>query len=174
VSLKDFKPLNNGKMKNEKMKIIALFLLGFGITTVNAQQAITTTGSSVSDSGGTVAYTIGQIAYTSYSNTKGTITQGVQQSYKISTELGIDNHSINLELITYPNPTTNFFTLSVGSTLLTNLNFELYDINGRLIENRKITSPTETIRMEDLTSATYFLKVTDNNKELKIFKVIKN
>jgi len=47
-------------------------------------------------------------------------------------------------------------------------------LQGKSIENKKITSTTEIIRMENLPSATYFLKVTNNNKEVKSFKIIKN
>ena len=54
------------------------------------------------------------------------------------------------------------------------LNFQLYDISGKLIESRKIISRTETIAMANLASATYFLKVTNNNNEVKTFKIIKN
>ena len=142
-------------------------LLGLGLT-AQAQQAITTTGGNASGSGGTVAYSVGQIAYTTNTVATGSVAQGVQQPYEISIVLGID-----LEITVYPNPTTNFLTLDVGKTAISNLNFELLDINGKLIESKKITSAIETIRMENLSSATYFLIVTNNSKEVKTFKIIK-
>ncbi len=159
-------------MKQKKVKLSVL-LLGLGLT-AQAQQATTATGGNASGSGGTVAYSIGQIVYTTNMGTNGSVAQGVQQPYEISIVLGIDNHSIKLELTAYPNPTTNFLTLNVGKAELSTLNFQLYDISGKLIENRKIISNTETIGMENLPSATYFLKVTNNNNEIKTFKIIKN
>ena len=98
----------------------------------------------------------------------------MQQPFEISVVLGIDNHAINLELSAYPNPTTNYLTLNIGNTPLSTLNFQLYDITGTLIESKKITSSIETIDMENLPTATYFLKVAENNKEVKTFKIIKN
>ena len=160
------------KMKQKKIKLSVL-LLGLGLT-AQAQQTTTATGGNASGSGGTVAYSIGQIVYTTNMGTNGSVAQGVQQPYEISIVLGIDNHSIKLELTAYPNPTTNFLTLNVGKAELSTLNFQLYDISGKLIENRKIISNTETIGMENFPSATYFLKVTNNNKEIKTFKIIKN
>ena len=160
------------KMKQKKIKLSVL-LLGLGLT-AQAQQATTATGGNASGSGGSVAYSIGQIVYTTHTGTNGSVAQGVQQPYEISIVLGIDNHSIKLELTAYPNPTTNYLTLNVGNAELSTLNFQLYDINGKLIENRKIISNTETIGMENLPSATYFLKVTNNNNEIKTFKIIKN
>ena len=161
-------------MKNKTTKTIALMLLGIGTTTVNAQQVITTTSGNASGNGGTVNYTVGQIAYSTHNNTNGTITQGVQQPYDISPILGANNHSINLEFTAYPNPTSDFLILNINHTEPYNLNFELYDISGKTIETRKIKSLTETISMNNLPSAIYFLKVTDKNKDLKTFKIIKN
>ena len=160
------------KMKYKKVKISVL-LLGLGLT-AQAQQATTATGSDASGSGGTVAYSVGQIVYTTNTGTNGSVAQGVQQPYEISIVLGIDNHTINLELTAYPNPTTNFLTLNVGNAELSTLNFQLYDTLGKLIESRKIISSSETIAIENLPTATYFLKITNNNNEVKTFKIIKN
>lgn len=160
-------------MNTKKIKIVVLFLLGFGLLTAQAQQAITATGGDDSGSGGTVAYSVGQIVYTTNTGTNGSVAQGVQQSYIISIVLGIEDNSTKLELTAYPNPTTNFLTLNVGNAELSTLRFQLYDISGKLIESRKIISSTETIGMENLPSAIYFLKVANNNQEVKTFKIIK-
>jgi hypothetical protein len=159
-------------MKHKKV-IVSVLLLGLGLI-AQAQQATTTTGGTAFGSGGTVAYSVGQIVYTTNTGSTGSVAQGVQQPYEISTVLGIDNHSINLELTAYPNPTTTYLTLNVGNAELSTLNFQLHDFSGKLIESRKIRSSSETIGMENLPTATYFLKVTNNNKEVKTFKIIKN
>jgi hypothetical protein len=159
-------------MKHKKVKLSVLFL-GLGLT-AQAQQATTATGGDASGSGGTIAYSVGQIVYTTNTGTTGSVAQGVQQPYEISIVLGLDNHSINLELTAYPNPTANFLTLNLGKAELSTLNFQLYDISGKLIESRKIIRNNETIAMENLPTATYFLKVTNNNNEVKTFKIIKN
>jgi hypothetical protein len=101
------------------------------------------------------------------------VAQGVQQPYTISVVLGIEDNSINLDFTAYPNPTINFLTLNVGNAELSTLSFQLYDLRGILIESRKIVSSTETIGMENLPSAMYFLRVTNNNKDVKTFKIIK-
>jgi hypothetical protein len=158
-------------MKYKKLKL-GILLLGLGLT-AQAQQATTATSGNASGSKGTLAYSVGQIVYTTNTGTKGSVAQGVQQPYEISIVLGVENNAIKLELTAYPNPTTNFLTLNVGETELSTLNFQLYDMSGKLIESRKILSSNETIAMENLLPATYFLKVTNNNKEVKTFKIIK-
>lgn len=161
-------------MKKNRKKIVALILLGFGITTVQAQQAVTANGGNASGSGGTFAYSVGQIVYTTHTGATGSVAQGVQQTYEISTTTGFENNEISLTMHVYPNPTTDLLQLKVESEKLQDLNYQLFDINGKLIESKKITSTTETIPMENFAIATYFLKVTNSNKEVKIFKIIKN
>jgi hypothetical protein len=160
------------KVKNKKV-ILSLLLLVLGLT-AQAQQATTASGGDANGSGGSAAYSVGQIVYTTNTGTTGSVAQGVQQPYEIYVELGIENSSIALELSAYPNPTIHSLTLNVGNTFSENLHFELCDLNGKIIERRKINSSTETINMESLATATYFLKVSNAKNQIKIFKIIKN
>jgi hypothetical protein len=159
-------------MKKTKKKF-ALLLLGLVITTVQAQQGITVTGGGASGSGGTAAYSVGQVFYTTSTGTGGSVAQGMQQAYEIATILGLEERQISLNMVAYPNPTTDYLTLSIGNTELSSLRFQLYDGTGKLIESKKITSTSETIEMGSLASALYFLKVVNNNKEVKTFKIFK-
>jgi hypothetical protein len=160
-------------MYYKKIKLSALLLLGFGLT-AQAQQATTATGGDATGSGGSVAYSVGQIVYTTHTGSTGSVAQGVQQPYEISVVLGVENSLIDLDITAYPNPTTHFLTLNIGNALSETLHFQLCDLGGKIIERRKITNRTETIQMENLATATYFLKVSNANNEVKIFKIIKN
>ena len=158
----------------KKTKLIIIFSLIFALTGIKAQQGFTAAGGGASGGGGTAAYSVGQIVYTSNTGAGGSVAQGVQQPYEISIVLGVEDHQISLNMKVYPNPTSDFLILNVGNFELSTLNFELYDISGKLLERKKITSITETISLVNLPSSTYFLKVTSNNEEIKTFKVIKN
>jgi hypothetical protein len=160
-------------MNYKKIKLSALLLLGFGLT-AQAQQATTATGGDATGSGGSVAYSVGQIVYTTHIGTTGSVAQGVQQPYEISVVLGIENSLIDLDISAYPNPTTQNLTLSIGNDISETLHFQLCDLSGKIIERRKISNRTETIHMENLATGPYFLKVSNANNEVKIFKIIKN
>ncbi|MCP4553708.1 MAG: T9SS type A sorting domain-containing protein, partial [Bacteroidetes bacterium] len=67
----------------------------------------------------------------------------------------------------------NYLTLDMGSYDLSNLSFQLFDINGRLIESKEIEGNKTSIRMDTLVPATYFIRVIQDNKEVKTFKIIK-
>ncbi len=161
-------------MKTEEIKIVLLLLLVFGLQTLQAQEAVITAGGDASVSGVTVAYSVGQIVFTTHMGTNGSVAQGVQQPYEISIVQGMEENAIKLKLTAYPNPTANFLTLDLGNSELSTLNFQLYDISGKIITSRKIKSSNETIYMGNLPSAIYILNVAMNNRVVKTFKIIKN
>jgi len=161
-------------MKHYKKELIAFFILVGSFTGLKAQQAFLNCGGNATGSGGTVSYSMGQIADTSISNTNGAVNQGVQQPYEFFVQGINDLNDIHLELLVYPNPTSESVILKVKSDEIENLNYQVFDIGGKLILNKKINSAETTIPLTKLPSATYFIKVINNNKEIKSFKIIKN
>jgi len=158
-------------MKLKKtMTSVAFLLLGLG--GLHAQESLTATGGEATGTGGTASYSVGQVVYTTNTGTNGSVAQGVQQPYEISTTVGINETSINLEMSVYPNPTKNYLTLKTEDN--SNLSYQLYDLQGKVIENKKVNANSTNITMEALPKASYFLTVTDNKKIVKTFKVIKN
>jgi hypothetical protein len=158
-------------MKHKKtITSIAFLLLGLG--GLYAQESPTTAGGEATGTGGTASYSVGQVVYTTATGTNGSVAQGVQQPYEISTTVGIKETAITLELSVYPNPTTDYLTLKVEDN--TELNYQLYDLQGKVIENKKVTANSTTIKMEALPKAIYFLNITKNNRIVKTFKIIKN
>jgi len=157
-------------MKHKKT-IASIAFLFLGLGGLHAQQTITTTGGEATGTGGTASYTVGQVVYITNTGTNGSVAQGVQQPYEISTTVGINETSINLELSVYPNPTTNYLTLKTEDN--SELSYQLYDIQGKIIENKKVNSNSTNISLEKQPMATYFLKVTKNNQIIKTFKIIK-
>jgi hypothetical protein len=161
-------------MKYKKLKLIAVLLLGLGLTGLQAQTSVNATGGNASGSGGSLSYSVGQVVYTTNTGTNGSVAQGVQQPFEISEVTAIEEaKGINLLVSAYPNPTTNNLTLSTGEFDISNLSFQLYDMNGKLLQNEKITCNQTSIGMSNLVPATYFVKVIQGRKEVKKFKIIK-
>ena len=161
-------------MRLKRLKICAVLLLGLGLTGLQAQESVNATGGDASGSGGSVSYSVGQITYQTHTGINGSVAEGVQQPYEISVVSAIEQTiGINLSVAAYPNPTTDKLILSVDEFDLSNLSYQLYDINGKVLHIKRITSNQTSIKMGDLMPATYFVKVTQNNKEVKTFKIIK-
>jgi hypothetical protein len=162
-------------MSQRKAKLAASLLLGMSLSVAQAQQAPTATGGSASGSGGSVNYSVGQIACTTHFSATGSVAQGVQQPYEISVVTSIkEGNRIHLNLSVYPNPTSDFLTLKVDDAHMEDLSYQLCDVTGKLVEDKKITSAEMSISMLSLPDAAYFLKVVSNTTEIKVFKIIKN
>ena len=160
-------------MKQKKVKLSVLFL-GLGLT-AQAQQATTAAGGEASGSGGTIAYSVGQIVYTTNTGTTGSVAQGVQQAYEISVVTGIKNETKNnMSLVVFPNPTTSFLNLQIADLKKEQLTYQITDAIGKLIIENKITESSTQINMNAQAEAIYFLNVLENNQTVKTFKIIKN
>ena len=159
-------------MKHKKLtSCIAFLLLSLG--GLQAQEAVLTAGGEATGNGGTVSYSIGQVAYTA-TGTNGSVTQGVQQVYEITTVLGMEFTNITLEVSIYPNPTTDYLNLKVENENDEILSYQLFDMNGRLVDTQKLTGNATTIDMEAFQTSTYLLKVTNEQTTIKTFRIIKN
>jgi len=161
-------------MRHKRLKTSAVLLLGLGLTALQAQTAIPTSGSNGVGSGGSASYTVGQMGYTTINSGSGTVEQGVQQAYEIS--VVTDNpkaKGIELACSVYPNPTSDFLLLKLESIEMKNLSYQLMDAKGILLENKKISVNRTNIAMSNLVPSAYFLKVMQNNKLIKTFKIIK-
>lgn len=162
-------------MRHKRLKLSAVLLLGLGLTGLQAQETIPATGGNATGSGGSASYSVGQVVYTTNTGTNGSVAQGVQQPFEISVVTGIEQtKGINLSVSAYPNPATDFLMLKVENYDNGNLSYQLFDMNSKLLQNKKVTSNQTSIVMSNLVPATYFVKVIQENKEVKTFKVIKN
>ncbi len=170
------KYLNTSNMRNKKIKLCVLLLFGLVLIKANAQQATVAAGGNAAGAGGGyVSYSIGQIVYTTNTGATGSLAQGVQQPYDISVVTALEQAiGINLNLAAYPNPTKDFLNLIVENNKTESLYYQLFDINGEILENKKLEGTQTNIVMSNFSQATYFLKVIQDNMELKTFKIIKN
>ena len=158
-----------------KTKNLLLLVMFFYHLTTHAQEALPASGGNALGSGGSVSYSVGLVVYTTNTGTSGSIAQGVQQAYDISIVSGIEQ--ISLQLMVYPNPTTDLLNLIVEN--YTNygnesLSYQLFDVSGTLLESKKLQGDEMSISMKELSSAIYFIKVSSNQKALKTFRIIKN
>lgn len=158
-----------------KIKIlISLFFLLLALVPTKAQETVPLTGGTASGNGGSVTYTVGQVIYSTILGTNGTVILGVQQPYEISVATTIEEtEGITLEFKVYPNPTTGKITLTVEDFDIENLRYNLFGINGILIQEKNIENSITEISFENSAPSVYFLKVIKDKTEIKTFKIIK-
>jgi hypothetical protein len=161
-------------MRHKKLFFIIIMFLGLGLTGLQAQESLNATGGNASGSGGTVSYSVGQMVYNTYNGTNGSLAEGIQQAYEISELTLIEEHTgIYLIVSAYPNPVKDYLILEIEGELKSEYFVSLYDINSKLLQNKKITGNETNMFIGNYKSGLYFVKVTENQKEIKSFKIIK-
>jgi hypothetical protein len=162
-------------MTKNKSRPVAMLMAGLLLAGLaQAQESTNASGGDATGSGGTVAYSIGQVVYTTNAESNGSVAQGVQHAYEIFT-LGIKETELNISLTAFPNPTTDNLTLQVSDYNNEKLSYQLFDMQGKQLSNGQITAQQTQINMTSLPTATYFINVVNQeNKQVQSFKIIKN
>jgi len=159
-------------MKTYTLSFLA-FLLSLSVNAQTAHQVLSATGGDATGSGGTVAYSVGQIVYTTNTGTTGSVAQGVHQAYEISS-VGIKETALNISLSIFPNPTSDYLTLKVEDYNNEALSYNLINEQGKLVMNEQITNQDTQVAMSTLARGAYFINVLQANKKIQTFKIIKN
>ena len=160
-------------MKNNTLFVFLAFLFSFSAIGQTAHQVLSATGGDASGTGGSVAYSVGQIVYSTSTGTTGSVAQGVEQAYEIYS-VGIIETALNISLSVFPNPTSDFLTLKVQDYKNEALSYTLLDEQGKLVLNEQISTQDTQIAMSTLARGSYFINVLQANKKIQIFKIIKN
>jgi len=146
------------------------FSMGYAQTSVHAS------GGDASGTGGTVAYSIGQVAYTAVDNGTGSVSLGVQQPY-IAMAVGNQEIDPALSVSVYPNPahsnTFLHFDPKTLDTPIASYAYAIYDSYGRLLHQEKIVQATTNISLSEYLNAMYVVKVIRNQYTVRTFKVLK-
>ena len=157
-------------MKKTIVFFFALWMMA--MQTIEAQSDVVPMGGTATGDGGTVTYTIGQIAVQSYEESGVIISEGVQQPYEIQI-IGIDNYpGITLNAVVFPNPTNGNVQLTMNNEQSEG-EVKVFDMNGKLLFVKKIEGENTEIPMSELAAGTYFVNVVSEKQVLKTFKVVK-
>jgi hypothetical protein len=154
-------------------KSIFLASVLFVTQLAQSQEAIPVSGVASLGSGGSANDSVGQVFYTTHTTTAGSVSQGVQHPFEFQVLSNPALTNVNLTAVTYPNPTKDFIILKITDRALDNLRYTLFDVNGKAIASGSITESSTQVQMKYLAIGAYVLKVSQKNKALKTFKIVK-
>ncbi len=153
------------------IKVFLFCILQFSISNAQQLEVVNSGGKFHENDQGSLTFSIGEVVIETIAQDALYLTQGFCQANLTVTP--IPGSGLDYELLAYPNPTKDFVILKINNNDLSNFNYLLYDVNGRLIRSNKITSNETLIPFSFLAPATYFLKIIDNQIEVKSFQIIK-
>lgn len=83
---------------------------------------------------------------------------------------------INLQAVVYPNPTQHFVQLRVTNYEIPGygLTAQLFDANGKFLEEYIVTGPETKMDLEKYPTASYQLRILNKDMLLKTFKIVKH
>ena len=155
----------------KRIFIYSFFLIFCSVSEINAQKALLATGSNASGGNGSASYSVGQIDFT----TKGDqVMEGVQQAYEITTLSTTETASSDKkDILLYPNPFKDFLFVDFTTNDHRNSEFQLFDSSGKLLKEDKIRETKSEFNFSELPSAMYIIRINQNGKNIKTFKIIK-
>ena len=149
-------------------KSIILLALSSALKTT-AQEVVATQGDSYSNTSTQIDFTIGEVIINTESDGVNTLTQGFHQTNW--NFVGSENHSPGYEATIFPNPTSDI--LNIRTSTFENVTYTLYDGQGKLILQGKLTADQTPILVGQLATGKYSLILDSKNQKLKTFKLIK-
>jgi hypothetical protein len=157
-----------------KFHRIVTFFFSTLVLSLNAQEAVTTTGLKTEGPGGTMSYSVGQVNVAQSTGAGGSVLEGVQQPYIIDPTVGLDISNIDLKLATYPNPTSDQIILTAQDLNLENLSFRLHNIEGKVLLSKASIGTNNKINLQPFPANTYMLNIYMDQIIIKSFRIIKN
>jgi len=150
-------------------KLITLLALSSALTTT-AQEVVATQGDSYSNTSMQIDFTIGEIIINTESDGVNTLTQGFHQTNW--NFVGLENHAPEYEATIFPNPTSKI--LNISTSAFENVTYTLYDAQGKLILQDKLSSEQTPIKVSQLAPGNYSITLTNEMQNLKTFKLVKS
>ncbi len=151
--------------------INVLILLAIATGSVSAQTVFSANGGTATAAGTQVSWTVGEPVVATVSDGNSTLTQGFQQS-KLTVTAIDDLQVQGVEIKVYPNPTSDYVTVHFSNTIEKPA-YLLFDLSGRLIEQKNIESTGTKIDMSGYSGGSYILKLRTAEQPLQTFKIIK-
>lgn len=155
-----------------KRRLLVYFLLFLSIDAFS-QECISSSGETLTSTFGSISYTIGQIS--NETNASGTfqIQEGVQQVFAQNNSVQIRESQLELGVIIYPNPCSDFIQIDLKEKSNSKYRYEIFNTEGRLIISGELSSECTKLETRLFPSASYLLRVTGDDKSLSyVFKKI--
>jgi len=138
-------------------------------------QVVASSGNYMESGNYSLSCTLGEpIIATAESGTT-TLTQGFQQpSYNVTSIT--QNNLSGFEVNVFPNPTSDYITISWKTETTSGVEIFLYDMSGKLITAKTLSSTDQkaSVNLSQLASEQYIMEVKDKNtSNSKIFKIEK-
>lgn len=158
----------------KQLFLSAMFgLIGFSLQAQTiSSELISSGGDNFANSNLQLNWSLGELQTESFVGSQYILTQGFHQETFAITKIS-ENPFFDISIVVFPNPTKDFINLKVENNDTKGLYYVLFDLNGEKLLSGEFSDLTEQINFSEYTSGTYFIKILQNNKQVKSFQIIK-
>ncbi len=145
----------------------------FGALTLSlnslGQEIVSAQGDFYTNASGSIDFTIGEVVINTVTDGTNDLTQGFHQTNW--NFLGVEDFAPNYEAIIFPNPTED--VLNIRTSAFENVTYTLYDAQGKLVMQDKLSAEQTPIQVSQLAPGSYSITLNNETQILKTFKLIK-
>ena len=163
-------------MEFQMKKCLFLFSFLSCCVFVNAQQfkpeLICPASGLIANATTNISWTIGEVTISTMNNSAILLTNGIAQpTYNITT---VKHNLTQTEVKLFPNPAKDVLVLQSRNGQLKDALYSVFDMNGKLILNDKISGDETYIDFSNFSPASYLMKITDTSgQNIQTYKIIK-
>ncbi|MDG1333914.1 MAG: T9SS type A sorting domain-containing protein [Crocinitomicaceae bacterium] len=88
-------------------------------------------------------------------------------------DVGVEDLAAD-EVLIYPNPTNNFFTIEFSDEMNGQVRYELFSLTGEVVLSNEMMETTNTVDMSSLTNGVYLCKIFSENGTIVTERIVKN
>jgi hypothetical protein len=152
---------------------VTLVLLILFTSPALSQESVLSSSENASGVGGTVSFSVGQVAYHALQSAEGAITEGVQQPYEILFMTGIPDIISSFSCVIYPNPAVSEVMLRIEAPKLENCSYQVHDSRGLLLMEDEIEDRETSIPLNKFPPGNYMITLMKENVNQITWKIIK-
>lgn len=156
-------------MKPKVFLILIYIVLQFPVL---AQQVITSAGDNPKNNTASLQWTLGQIVTGSATDGNTTLIHGFQQSTLIVSSI-FESDDLDYTIKVYPNPVNDYLNIDIDKLESTFLSVSFYDITGKMLLEKGMLIQKLTVDLSGFNAGTYILHITEKNKIIGKYKIIK-
>jgi hypothetical protein len=138
----------------------------------SAQSAVLTAGGDAAGSGGSVSFSLGQLADEQPTSAAGHVQEGVQQPYVDGSTL-ISERPGTSDVSVSPTVTADQVTVQFPNAIGHRWSLTVFDVHGRVVVQRSLKDARTDLSLSHLASGAYHLLIQDDMRGVRTFTIIR-
>ena len=159
------------KIKYLMQMILSIYMI-IACSIANGQSGFVAVGGDLDSSVGSISQSAGVLTHKTVKNNSLIVMQGIQHPLFVTVINSTDNFE-SPEIQIYPNPTSDYILIREANDDINLRRCQILDLNGNVVLEQEIWDSWNTIYLENLPPATYYITLIGRGDLTYTYKIIK-